>query len=84
MEYTKGEWTTGQREGEYSHWVDIGMSQRITVVNKANAQLIASAPDLYEALKELVGRDEYGSIRLPTQALDIMKKAIAKAEGETN
>lgn len=37
--------------------------------------------DLYEALKELIERDDYGSIRLPTQARDIMVKALAKAGG---
>lgn len=37
--------------------------------------------DLYWALKELVERDVYGSIRLPTQARDIMDKALAKVEG---
>ena len=40
-----------------------------------------SARDLYEACKELIRRDECGSIRLPTQATDILHKALAKVEG---
>jgi len=37
-------------------------------------------PDLYEAVRELINRDDYGSIRLPTQARDILVKALAKVE----
>ena len=37
--------------------------------------------DLYYALRELVDRDDYGSIRLPTQARNVMVKVLAKIEG---
>lgn len=35
---------------------------------------------MYEALKELIRRDDYGSIRLPTQARDIITKVLSKIE----
>lgn len=56
--------------------------------NKANARLIAAAPELLEALKML--RDaiydtdfsDSGSVREINNALVFVKKAIAKAEGK--
>jgi len=41
-----------------------------------------AAPEMYRCLKELINRDNIGSIRLPTQASDLMKQVIAKAEGK--
>ena len=56
MNYTKGEWRVIGGKGEYSV---ISVDEQITLANvygkdKANAQLIASAPDLYEALKAIM------------------------------
>jgi len=45
----------------------------------ANAQLIEAAPDMLEALKNLENDD--GSI--PQRAWDMVKAAIAKAEGRS-
>lgn len=45
---------------------------------EANARLIAASPDLYEALKELLGDNEWGCNR-PTYLK--ARAAIAKAEG---
>lgn len=50
--------------------------------NCESCRLQRAAKDMYEALKELIRRDEYGSIRLPTQASDLIQKALAKAEGK--
>lgn len=44
----------------------------------ANARLIAAAPDLLDALKQLVERDEPVVF---SEWLDVAKAAIAKAEG---
>lgn len=98
MSYTKGEWkaskiTTIQgikMAGGYKYglWVDNKTSHSLTsesiafIKTEQDAHLIAAAPDMYEALKELIDRDNYGSIRLPTQASDLMKKVLAKAEGK--
>lgn len=46
----------------------------------ANARLIASAPELLDALKEIVRLGE--GILEPTRELDIARQAIAKAEGK--
>lgn len=47
---------------------------------KANAHLIAAAPELLEALTRLVGYIGYGSEN-PTEKLDAARAAIAKAIG---
>lgn len=59
-------------------WDDPCMTDEV----RANARLIAAAPDLLEALKELVGSAEYWSeYNVPLGIVDRMKAAIAKAEG---
>lgn len=53
--------------------------------SEANARLIAAAPDLLEALKQAVDREEYGKEEgdeVPQWLLDA-RAAIAKAEGRT-
>lgn len=52
--------------------------------NKANARLIASAPELLEALEavdQALGNDPRWKVS--TLRLDIVRVAIAKAKGET-
>ena len=49
--------------------------------NKANARLIAAAPELLEACKEFVRKVECGEAR-STRSYKQMKEAIAKAEGK--
>ena len=51
----------------------------------ANAHLIAAAPDMYEALKELVRIDnsyEQVTASMESAAFDAAEKAISKAEGK--
>ena len=97
MEYTKGEWAIdceNQGNGGFAEWytVDtrtrhiacIANGARLDDEDKANAQLIASAPDLYEALKAI---DGYLSASFPANltrkksAVELLDKALAKAEG---
>ena len=47
---------------------------------EANANLLAAAPDMYEALKSLVGAIKEQNIKLGTGAAE---EALAKAEGRT-
>ena len=48
----------------------------------ANAQLIASAPEMYEALKEITDAFDYRACQIgDAQALQLGLQAIAKAEG---
>ena len=88
MNYTKGEWKLDNcgtaifasnrlvaNCGGYS------LSQHETETlaeNKTNAHLIASAPDIYEALKEIINSETITSKDNFNKAL----KALAKAEGK--
>ena len=47
-----------------------------------NLSVYKAAPIMYETIKELLRRDEFGSIRLPTQASDALKKSVSKIEGK--
>jgi len=71
MKYTKGECGCKLKQLGY------------VITGIEYCPLHKSAPDLYEALKGLIERDDYGSIRLPTQARDVMVKALSKAENAT-
>jgi len=99
MNYTKGEWKAEHigNEGKYViHTGDLSLPFAYTFPNRyrnpqvpseeaeANANLIAPAPDLYEALKELMeALEQFGSpsneIRV---AYNLAKPALAKAEGK--
>jgi hypothetical protein len=49
---------------------------------KANAQLIAAAPELYEALKSILGCQAFTcDCGIPEEVFDSAEAAIAKAEG---
>ncbi|WP_260280278.1 hypothetical protein [Proteus terrae] len=65
-------------EKGFDHWDDEGASKDIGIETKqANAHLIASAPELLEALQEIVG-NHY----LSDKAQSMATKAIAKALGQ--
>ena len=86
MEYTKGEWKAVE------YWDGLGKSQRYITNGggcvahiitreeaEANAQLIASAPNLYEVCVLAVG---YASVKDIPSLEYILLKAIAKAGGK--
>ena len=93
MEYTKGEWKANYTG---SKLVSVDCSSRAEVVaicgkNKwiktrdeqiANAHLIASAPDMYEALKELSNYHPKQGYEQWLILLNKAQQAIAKAEGK--
>ena len=96
MNYTKGEWKVAGNKINSVHIYReecpepiIGLGSGVVIcgirgmghTSMADAQLIASAPDMYEVLKEFV---ETATITDPTQlkVFNKMKKAIAKAEGK--
>jgi hypothetical protein len=93
LNYTKGEWEIrGDNQGCKVIEVktlplfvveEIGFTTGINNENQdlANANLIASAPDCYEALKELFNQVE-ANITPSLVTLEKCFKAIAKAEGK--
>lgn len=59
-----------------------GDDKRATEEDKANAALIAAAPDLFQALHELVIYVEHGNVSdFGRKKLEAAKAAIDKAEG---
>ena len=94
--HTPGPWATDQKEHDEPHqnirvqagkrgiclvWMDDAPVRDYNAEQRANARLIAAAPDLLEALKAMLTNWEedsaYGS-----DAADKARAAIAKAGGE--
>jgi len=93
MEYTKGEWEIKKLEYTHEDRIKItsqpkdGMFEMVCFVygennRESNARLIATAPDMYEALKELKTAIDKGQERLGVGRLERLEAAIAKAEGK--
>jgi len=88
--WTKGPWKWGQdyySSDLYPLW-EMGMCQaqgyidwRVEGEEGANKNLIAAAPDLYEALENLL-RVHEGEGGTKYHAGEIARKALAKARGE--
>jgi hypothetical protein len=88
--HTKGPWVircsgdVGQQGGALVASVyPVSLCVRTTAENKANARLIAAAPDLLEALDELA--NGYAGNRFDVGIVDRIKKAraaLAKARGD--
>ncbi len=88
MEYTKGEWKATLEDGEwcvkadnvdYVCNCDWGANQ---LTCEANAQLIAAAPDMYEACKDAIELLEINLEYNRGKVSVLLKKALAKAEGK--
>lgn len=96
--WTKGEWKSYQYEGVTHwpgieagstsivvwgrEWENEGVQGESLDEANANANLIAAAPDLYEALEALVLNLEEGDF-ISTTRIDAAIAALAKARGET-
>ena len=89
-DYTKGEWKVTKwlqkygfnvfsEEGGFVASVPMNVGLEHTMIEaEANAHLIAAAPKLYEACKELVKRNRSGY----QISLDGIKQALALVEGK--
>lgn len=76
--YTKGEWKT--YKNALGQWAISTDTEPIAQVERHyNAQLIASAPDLYEACKLAL---HYIGTSQDKKARVIVEQALAKAEGK--
>ena len=87
MEYTKGEWKALKRfppSPLFNVFCDgkDGVEIIATKVKEANAHLIASAPDLYEALKVYEMFSGLSLERQDREAFAKAHKALLKAEGK--
>jgi len=98
MNYTKGEWKVKQPKGKAGEFFDgftlsvegdkllIALCDRKGWDNKqqrlANANLIAAAPDMYEALKEMLVDWQSGDIEINSATRELIDKALAKVEGK--
>lgn len=92
--HTPGPWHLGMRQAERIIYNAAGWAVANATVyhgeqdadeTKANALLIAAAPDLLHMLKEAVSHDNAlkAEWKVPPRLLADMQKAIAKAEGGT-
>lgn len=73
--HTPGPW-------KVKHWYIIGPNGEVdSDFNKANAQLIAAAPELYEACKKLLKAGESMDADQWYEAKVLGKQALAKAQG---
>jgi len=82
-EYTKGEWRADIESGCVVS--DAGMICDVGFVNvhpEANARLIAAAPDLLAACKELIENEPFGITPYFDEALRKVEDAIAKAQSK--
>ena len=81
MNYTKGEWAVTPAGNVV---VDGRLIVRTPVLTDndnealANTNLIAAAPDMYEALKEMIGAED----SIPEYMAKVINVALAKAEGK--
>jgi len=96
MKHTPGPWETLGKQG-YTVWANDSILfssnlPRSSPEGRANARLASAAPELLEALKELLKADvyadgegivfiEHGDTESCTQAVSKARAAIAKAEG---
>ena len=85
--HTPGPWTVGgdtQFMNQVEIWPAIGCAYGAGPEVIANARLIAAAPDLLEALEDLIGNyKENKGAGLGIGPIMKAKTAIAKAKGET-
>ena len=89
--FTPGPWNTeySYRKDWYEIYGDEGMIMIAAAFNcqhkldRANAALIAAAPDMYEALENLLEAwDEWGVSSFPDPFADMARAALKKAKGE--
>ena len=85
MDYTKGEWEIEKKEHGFLGVTTTETGICSQIATEANAHLIAAAPDMYEALRELAKAYD---VELPLTDCDHPRywvkaiQALAKAEGK--
>jgi len=79
VSYTKGPWTitSNKIDGNGYHLASINASA--TTEGKANARLISAAPDLLEALQEIIKCVDSNTAAIVNRVVEQSRAAIAKA-----
>lgn len=85
MKHTTGPWTTAEGPTYCAIRTDGRVIADMRLVglhyNKADAALIAAAPDLLEALQRLMDAPSHGTHQAMSRACEAARAAIAKATG---
>ena len=79
--HTKGEWRVRSGDRETVVCGDKVIATVPWPNAKANASLIASAPDMYDALEELYAAVEVGKERIGAGRQEMIKQILLKVEG---
>lgn len=87
--YTKGGWKAGKSKDSGLWHIHGGLSSGKYICclpdhneNEANAHLIAAAPELYEALKDIRKTLEALGYQDNSYSMGVVDKALSKAEGK--
>ena len=92
MKHTPGPWEHNDTDMLQVQGRVMGYSVPISLIQKrsvgpmqakANARLIAAAPELLEALKQLVNRFEQSGAYDHDHTIELAQSVIAKAEGQS-
>lgn len=88
-QFTKGPWKAELHDGKYEVWsvteFVASIPESIVTDKKANAHLIAAAPEMLEALEKIEKTllEKHQGIENHTYELLLISDAIIKARGET-
>lgn len=91
MSFTKGPWHIAELTKQYGVYdasgtavAKVGGAFGVAMERRlADARLIASAPELYEALRLMIADfGDYPAHERPCLAFDLARAALAKAEGK--
>ena len=82
--HTPGPWE--YRDGDDNGFYPVGSDTIVGIYAPGNRDVVAASPEMYKALKAVlnVGRGSSGRLILELDDEDIVKAAIAKAEGKTS
>ena len=90
MEHTPGEWIADGTTVYADHGIQVHIAyyhdsngRPLTDKAEDNAKIGAAAPELLEACEEALKEFEYMGVSRKAIAIILLRKAIAKAKGET-
>lgn len=63
---------------------DDGLGERLTVTDWENAHLISAAPDMYEAIKQMLTWFDDDDVFMDSHEVEFARRALSKANGENH